>query len=530
MTSGGFIDPRGRPVPGQPRTGARTTSDPEELAELHALCRHGRLYDVEEWVRHGRPLRLDPETPRPRRWMSALELGIESGSHGLVLLLLCNGYDPDLEPDSPLDLALASRRWDLLDLLLDWGADPSRVDLRTLFETYQSDLFRRFRELGVDLTKGHALAEALAEHSSHKPLFGFAKRLRPQDPRIQRELDMALLHHAGRGNAKGVQLCLWAGADPHARTPDLRDVDDDEDADDCFGVTPIWMACLHGDPDIVRRLGPDPETDDFDALYQVTDSAAVLEILAESALPRDVGSVIASHLSAFDFRTNSWRSTHILRKLFEIGIRWEDATKDGVARVRSDLLQLPEESFVEIVKLLAERDHCAPALLKELGRTPAMRKKMKKVGFYPPSEEDQRRREQIRPTRGREVLKKFGIEIPKPPKPKRRRPQAIEIAPERRGRREIRLSREELYERVWTEPVAAVAERWGISGPGLAKACRRAEIPVPPRGYWAKVHAEKKPRRTPLPKLKEGEVERVMIWVRGEVGAQGEAERKGHRP
>jgi hypothetical protein len=24
-----------------------------------------------------------------------------------------------------------------------------------------------------------------------------------------------LAYHAGKGNAKGVQLCLWAGADPH---------------------------------------------------------------------------------------------------------------------------------------------------------------------------------------------------------------------------------------------------------------------------------------------------------------------------
>lgn len=512
MTDTGFVDPRTRPAVGR-APAPRITSTPDDLADLHDLCRAGRLYDVEEWVRSGFPLQMDPDVPRPRRWTSALELALEAGNEGVILLLLCNGYDPNLETDSPLDLALASRRWDLLDLLLEWGADPHRVDLTTLFGTYQSDLFHRFRALGVDLTRGHALAEALAEHSSHKPLFGFAKRLRPQDRRIQHELNMALLHHAGRGNAKGVQLCLWAGADPHARTPDLRDIDDDQGEDEPVGVTPVWMACLHGDPDIVRRLGPDPEADDIDALYRVTDSAAVLEILVEIALPRDVGSVIASHLSAFDFRRDRWHSTYVLRQLFDLGVRWHDATKDGVARVRSDLLRLPDESFVEVVKLLAEGDHCAPEILSELGRTPAIRKKMAKVGFYPQAEEDRQQRERIRPTRSREVLKKLGIEVPKPPKPERPRPHTVEVAPERRGRRPMELSREELYERVWGEPVATLAERWGISDRGLAKACRRAEVPVPPRDYWAKVHAGKRPRRTRLPKLKSGGLRRVIIWV-----------------
>lgn len=51
------------------------------------------------------------------------------------------------------------------------------------------------------------------------------------------------------------------------------------------------------------------------------------------------------------------------------------------------------------------------------------------------------------------------------------------------------LAREDLYRLVWTAPVTEIAARLGVSDKGLAKACRRAQIPVPGRGYWAKVEA-----------------------------------------
>jgi hypothetical protein len=58
-----------------------------------------------------------------------------------------------------------------------------------------------------------------------------------------------------------------------------------------------------------------------------------------------------------------------------------------------------------------------------------------------------------------------------------------------------------LYEQVWSQPVQHVAKTYGISGRGLAKACRRLRVPVPPRGYWARIrngHTVRKPALPPL--------------------------------
>lgn len=63
----------------------------------------------------------------------------------------------------------------------------------------------------------------------------------------------------------------------------------------------------------------------------------------------------------------------------------------------------------------------------------------------------------------------------------------------------IKLSRDELYEKVWAQPVSVVAKEYGISDVGLAKMCRRLEVPIPGLGYWAKKQHGKPVEQVPLP-------------------------------
>jgi hypothetical protein len=67
----------------------------------------------------------------------------------------------------------------------------------------------------------------------------------------------------------------------------------------------------------------------------------------------------------------------------------------------------------------------------------------------------------------------------------------------------ITLPRSKLYELVWSKPVRDVAAEFGISDVALAKRCRAINIPLPPRGYWARVAAGQKPRRPPLPPFRD---------------------------
>ncbi|MBK1827361.1 hypothetical protein [Haloferula rosea] len=44
-----------------------------------------------------------------------------------------------------------------------------------------------------------------------------------------------------------------------------------------------------------------------------------------------------------------------------------------------------------------------------------------------------------------------------------------------------------------------MSEELGVSDVAIAKRCRKLNIPRPPRGYWAKVEAGRRPKRPPLP-------------------------------
>ncbi len=44
-----------------------------------------------------------------------------------------------------------------------------------------------------------------------------------------------------------------------------------------------------------------------------------------------------------------------------------------------------------------------------------------------------------------------------------------------------------------------LAAKYGLSDVGLAKICKKHDIPKPTRGYWSQVKAGRKPTQTPLP-------------------------------
>ena len=73
------------------------------------------------------------------------------------------------------------------------------------------------------------------------------------------------------------------------------------------------------------------------------------------------------------------------------------------------------------------------------------------------------------------------------------------------------FSRHELFDLVWSEPTRTIAKRLGISDVGLAKACRRADLLLPPRGYWARLAAGKTVKKPELPPRAPGMSDRIVL-------------------
>lgn len=59
--------------------------------------------------------------------------------------------------------------------------------------------------------------------------------------------------------------------------------------------------------------------------------------------------------------------------------------------------------------------------------------------------------------------------------------------------------RDELYQLIWSKPVRELASEASVSDVALANMCRKHNIPLPQRGYWAKIAAGSKSRIVPLP-------------------------------
>jgi AcrR family transcriptional regulator len=66
-------------------------------------------------------------------------------------------------------------------------------------------------------------------------------------------------------------------------------------------------------------------------------------------------------------------------------------------------------------------------------------------------------------------------------------------------KKSVVLTRNELYERVWSKPMSALAREFGVTGNALSKICNRVNVPYPSRGYWPKVAGGRAPERVPLP-------------------------------
>jgi hypothetical protein len=74
-----------------------------------------------------------------------------------------------------------------------------------------------------------------------------------------------------------------------------------------------------------------------------------------------------------------------------------------------------------------------------------------------------------------------------------------------------RLTRQQLYDLVWSKAMTQAAAELGVSDVGLKKISRRHRVPTPPRGYWQKLAVGQKPPRPPLPPLASGDRDQIEI-------------------
>lgn len=253
---------------------------------------------------------------------------------------------------------------------------------------------------------------------------------------------------------------------------------DSEDEEEHFpGWSAITEAARAGHIDILKRLGPDPACDDFDDLYEHARYGSIVAFLLTMQPPRDLTRILLSQLwwveDPFPYIRIGGRGTGVIEAILKCGVRWEERDSEPLSRIRRSLLKLSNYHLETIMRCLKRPEICAPETYHELVRTPKMQARLISLGLYkkPITEKEKRRIERENQTNEIRTLLQ-------------------------------RYDRKVLYEQVWSEPALTVSKGYGVSSVWLGKVCRLLNVPVPPRGYWARVRSGGKWRKPPLPKLK----------------------------
>jgi hypothetical protein len=95
--------------------------------------------------------------------------------------------------------------------------------------------------------------------------------------------------------------------------------------------------------------------------------------------------------------------------------------------------------------------------------------------------------------------------------PKRSFEELVKCIRRLEGSSQCAISRQDLYDFVWVAPMVTIAKQFGMSDVGIAKTCRSHHIPLPGRGYWAKLEAGQALPRTALPDTGQSWMERVTF-------------------
>jgi len=349
---------------------------PDDLKELIRLIRHGHLFEVQKWIREGKPTRL----PTEGHFMtSPLLAAVRTGYHSMVELML-EALSKEEELDRLVHEAVRMNRLDLIELVHRYGANPNSVCFACVASASDPLILRWFEDHGLDLVTDRPIAAAL--QLQMRAALGTYMRWKDRVPQLKHQANIALRYHSAKGNLKWVCLLLWAGADPRASAPRLDTKFPYEDEG-----TALEEAVFGGHLEIVEKFKIDAAKDDLNLLLTKTAASAnktlVAKLLALGADPNGGGELSAVEhymwsLSSVLKRDSAFRPdyrliTDILCMMAASGGKWRPQENDGYRSFRKDLAKADPSYALNTLEKLLRSGFLTVEMFKELMSTPPMR-------------------------------------------------------------------------------------------------------------------------------------------------------------
>lgn len=360
----------------------------ESLEEFLKLMRTGQLFKVQARIRQLEPaVLLDESIPAK---FSPLLQAVETGFHSMIEVVLKCGRWGKEPLNQALSVALETKRWDLVELIIDQGASLSEIDFGEICRTVKPELMEKALRGGADPAAGNTFAFALNEIKA-RPLLRFIRELKDEYPVLCIQASLALIEAVQKKKARWAALLKWAGADPYMNVPyELTEHEwNPEDSD--FGTTAAEQACIIGDFELFKALNLRPNPEQAKDLLERTAFSCLLEIMKEVMrhVPKEcinfgdppTCAALEHLLKYFPNSSNSYyrysrreeEVVECMEFLLDRGARWHPSPED-IADLRRNLVRLPSRSISKALRpIIYTPSAASPAMLKELCRTPRIR-------------------------------------------------------------------------------------------------------------------------------------------------------------
>jgi hypothetical protein len=368
----------------------------EEAKLLIGHCRAGRLYEVERWIASGKS--IQPPPPSGKLPKTPLQVAIQTGFHSLVELLIRNEASQEVK-NRALSEAVSTKRLDLVQLLVEHGAEIRAVPLVEALLTSKLEIMRYFLENGADAITDHPFENAFREEVwTSWQAFAMYKKAHPElAAELQKQADCALRYFASEGNLKWVRLLMSTGANPRSGGP----VSSDDDDPECY-TTALKEACNVGNLDLLKKMKPDPAKDNLTELLQLSflsASADVIRYLVElgvnpNDLPNGGSSILDQSLRHLDLHAQRdemrrdlipkyliGRGLDCIQVLVECGALWRPEERKNLIWVRRSLMKFDPEVTVSILKLFSRHKTASIETMEQLLDSPQMKAHMSGLGI-----------------------------------------------------------------------------------------------------------------------------------------------------
>jgi hypothetical protein len=475
-------------APRKPRRQRPKPTPNPDADHVLQLSREGRLFELQQWIAAGRSIVMPSDYRK-----SPLGIAVQTGFHSMIELLLQHESDQAAK-NAVLIEACQERQVGVVELALKYGADPRAVSFLDALLAWDRRVVTVLLERGADVVTDYPFARAFQMRiRTALGCYLDCKRQRPDlADALQQQADMALRQACSDKNTKWVSLLLWVGADPRAKGLAVDDVNDPDIASDPEAQrSALQEACICGHVEIVKRLKPDPASDDVSELLREASTFAkrdaIAYLLSLGASPNDKPNGGSSALDgclralqwedSYHFHSNKvipasnlTKSRAVISLLLERGALWRPDART-IADVRKALYHIDPEVITEITDRLRDHHACDDGVLHELLRTPKMQELLR--ASRRSKLEGEVATGSRRNRHGRAVAS-----VPEP----QRLPAAV-------ARYLSQYDREHLYKQVWSAPMSKIAKHYGVTAGEIAKACGYLHIPTPPQSYWAEKDA-----------------------------------------